>query len=212
MSEPPFVPAAPQPPLVTPELTSSSEAGFAGNTSLGTAVIALSGAYLLLVWWAVIWPSALQPPVAVFVAVPVAVWMVTSVWLAIAYGNARLLEPGSMRRSPAWTWLGWVVPIVSLWFPKQIVDDCIEVTEGAVHGRRCVDIRTQTAPWWTFWIASMLLRISIPWTDAVGQAGPSPAMASAIAVSVAFVFWIRIVRRLTALQDQLAAHGPQWSD
>ena len=55
-------------------------------------------------------------------------WIVGSLWLAQAHHNAQALAPAHLRRSVVWCWLGWIVPIVSWWFPKQIVDDTWQVT------------------------------------------------------------------------------------
>src|SRR4051812_43439967 len=50
------------------------------------------------------------------VPVMIAAWVVTCVWLSRARENALLINPGGQRRSAVWVWLGWLVPIVSLWF------------------------------------------------------------------------------------------------
>jgi Domain of unknown function (DUF4328) len=45
------------------------------------------------------------------------------VWLYRARDNAERMSPLPHRRSRAWLILGWLVPIVSFWFPYQIVAD-----------------------------------------------------------------------------------------
>ena len=69
-----------------------------------------------------------------------------------ARANAVLIAPDRVRRSAVWAWLGWWVPVVCLWFPKQIVDDSWQITSSAaaVGGRgRYRD----TNLWWGLWIA-----------------------------------------------------------
>ncbi|GAT67202.1 hypothetical protein PS9374_02855 [Planomonospora sphaerica] len=44
-------------------------------------------------------------------------------WLLRACSNAEAMLPVPHRRHAAWAVFGWVVPIVHLWYPKQIVDD-----------------------------------------------------------------------------------------
>ncbi|MEV0195923.1 DUF4328 domain-containing protein [Nonomuraea sp. NPDC050691] len=44
-------------------------------------------------------------------------------WLHRVRGNAEVLAPGPHRRARPWVILGWFVPLVNLWFPKQVVED-----------------------------------------------------------------------------------------
>ena len=61
-----------------------------------------------------------------------------------------------IRRSAVWAWLGWLVPIVSLWFPKQIVDDSWRITSSsAAVGQR--GRYRDTSLWWGLWIAYQVL-------------------------------------------------------
>jgi hypothetical protein len=54
----------------------------------------------------------------------VAGWVTGSMWLFRARKNAELLSPGALFvRSPGWAWGGWICPIVSFWFPFQVVRD-----------------------------------------------------------------------------------------
>jgi hypothetical protein len=64
--------------------------------------------------------------------------------------NAALFAPAHIRRSPAWAWLGWVVPIVSLFFPKQMVDDCWQITSRAIPGAGPRSRYLPTALWWPY--------------------------------------------------------------
>ncbi len=79
-------------------------------------------------------------------------WIVGSLWLSRARENAMLIAPDRVRRSAVWAWLGWWVPIVGLWFPKQIVDDSWRITSSvAAVGPR--GRYRDTSLWWVLWIA-----------------------------------------------------------
>ncbi|GAA4520147.1 DUF4328 domain-containing protein [Nonomuraea ferruginea] len=45
------------------------------------------------------------------------------VWIFRVRANAEILAPDEQRHSRPWAILAWFVPIISLWFPKRIVDD-----------------------------------------------------------------------------------------
>jgi Domain of unknown function (DUF4328) len=75
-------------------------------------------------------------------------------WLALASRareNAVLIAPDRVRRSAVWAWLGWLVPIVSLWFPKQIVDDSWRITSSSAAAGQRGRYRG-TGMWWGLWI------------------------------------------------------------
>ncbi|MCK2212845.1 DUF4328 domain-containing protein [Actinomadura sp. ATCC 31491] len=71
------------------------------------------------------------------------------VWLYRTRVNAEALAPHAHRHSRVWAVLGWVVPIVALWFPKQVVDDVWDASA-----------RTPSPPkalfhaWWAAWLVS----------------------------------------------------------
>ena len=104
-------------------------------------------------------------------------------------------------------WLGWWVPIVSLWFPYQVVRD---IQEGSRS-------RSTRAPaglglWWTAWLVYIIgnratARVST--SDDVDVVGSLPAVESitAVALVVACVTWCRLLRTVTALQQD--ALGPR---
>jgi hypothetical protein len=51
-------------------------------------------------------------------------WITGSMWLFRARKNAELVNPRALFvRSPGWAWGGWICPIVSFWFPFQVVRD-----------------------------------------------------------------------------------------
>lgn len=126
-------------------------------------------------------------------------------WLQRSYEFALALRPTyRMRRSVVWTWLGWWVPIVSLWFPLQVVDDVRKATARDQP-------RPDLAMWWFAWLVAM-------WASQIsGRVFNSEEVLSHDAivvvaildavVAVATVFacfrWISIIRGIT--RDQEAA-------
>ena len=228
-SPPPNQPVWGQPaPGQPPESQQYGLGTFRPSGGLTVAVIVLSSVLTLMYWIsALLSPSAdrqYEDAVAdgraaaeVFTSydvvnvltlpIVIGAWVVSCVWLGRARDNALLLNPEGQRRSAVWVWLGWLVPIVSLWFPKQILDDTIKATAPAAGVREPIS----TGWYWAAWIVMNLLsnaqlRLSL-------QAAPEDAVmpglefAVAIATTVALVFWVLLVRRISAVQDRLAENG-----
>ena len=55
-------------------------------------------------------------------------------WLYRARSNAQRLWPGTFQRAPGWAIAGWFVPVLSLRFPKQVVDDTWAATDRFLAG------------------------------------------------------------------------------
>jgi hypothetical protein len=141
-------------------------------------------------------------------------WIVGSLWLSRARENAVLIAPDRVRLSAVWAWLGWVVPIVGLWFPKLIVDDSWQITASAAavgpRGRY-----RDTSLWWGLWIAYNLAgnayenRVffdGIMGNDVPVHQGVIPALeiVAAVLSVLAFAAWVPVVRGLSQAQTELA--------
>jgi hypothetical protein len=147
-----------------------------------------------------------------FLVLP-ATWIVGSIWLSRARQNAVLIAPDRVRRSAVWAWLGWLVPVVLLWFPKQIVDDSWRITSSfAAVGQR--GRYRDTSLWWgsglrTWWQATQpRARRSRrqSWALAVSTRGWSPPWTSPwrYLAALAFAAWVPVVRGLSQAQTELA--------
>jgi hypothetical protein len=129
----------------------------------------------------------------------VCVWAVTCVWLTRTRQNAMALAPRPPRRSEVWIWLGWIIPVVNFWFPKQIVDDVIAATAQATGKPRI-----GTGLWWTAWLSSTALGVVLavaslfPPNDTLHTA---LVAVDAVVVAIALLLWVRIVRWLSMSQD-----------
>ena len=151
--------------------------------------------------------------VGLFALLLVPTWIVGSLWLSRAQANAMLIAPHRVRRSAVWAWLGWWVPIVSLWFPKQIVDDAWFVTSSSVQGGSPRGLYRDTRLWWALWVLYLLLsnvagRVAIEQgllgDDAHQGVVPGLEVAVAIVGALAFAAWVPVVRGVSQAQTDLA--------
>ncbi|MGQ0776141.1 MAG: DUF4328 domain-containing protein [Pseudonocardiales bacterium] len=139
----------------------------------------------------------------------IAAFALTGLWLAAARRNADRIAPEQQRRSSVWVWLGWVVPIVSLWFPKQVVDDVWRSTVRDLA-------QPSTGWWWGTWISAQLLGGLA--AQAFGFTGEPRAGfleylilvegLTALLTTAAMLQWIRVVRTVSQAQDELANATP----
>lgn|GEM_PF-1159936 len=140
--------------------------------------------------------------------VQLAAGIVACVWLWRSRVFAEACAPGRRHaRSRVWVWLGWIVPVVSLWFPYQVVRD--------------VRAATVRAPgpglgwWWAGWLlwlwssnaASQIVSYPSSATAETFLALPVATTISTVAVVLALVFWVRTVREISA--GQRAASTPE---
>jgi hypothetical protein len=141
----------------------------------------------------------------------VAAWIVSALWLSRARTNAEVLNPRCHhKRSAGWAWFGWIVPVVSLWFPYQYVRDVrlATVTEERRHS-------PVVGWWWAAWLVSQHvglaggLVVTPPGSDAdrFGLLAPVEGVAAVLAI-VALVGWLRIIRQVTEDQDAVARGRP----
>ena len=137
----------------------------------------------------------------VYVLAMLVAYVLTCAWLHLARRNAEVLNPSYRHRhSVGWVWGSWVVPVVSLWFPYQVVADIRAATSSP---GRTVPWRLRT--WWATWllltIASNLTSTVVPATDvsdgtAASWEPPIQSLAALFSV-VALVAWIGIVREIS---------------
>ncbi|MTG90603.1 DUF4328 domain-containing protein [Cellulosimicrobium sp. BIT-GX5] len=138
----------------------------------------------------------------------VAAGVVTCVWLWQSRTFAEAVSPGARHaRSRVWVWLAWFVPVVSLWFPYQVVRD----VRAATTSRPRPGLGWWWAGWLTFSVASNLAAQLTTLTTA----GPAETFvllpvletAATVGVVLALVFWVRTVRETTAAQRAFGADG-----
>lgn len=209
----PYGPASSAPPTYGPPPAAASWFSPPPVSGLGVAALATGGLYVVTtVAQAVLAFPAREEAQAFEVgaatagfggatlvgwAALVVTWVLGSLWLARIHRAAFLVAPTQLRRSVAWTWLGWVVPVVLLWFPKQIVDDLWRVA-AAQPGRQA---RGTTGGWWFWWIMVTFFNGIAARLGPQGDGFAGFAVFSALVVSVAYLFWFRVVRGLSAAHD-----------
>jgi hypothetical protein len=86
-------------------------------------------------------------------------------WLFYARANAEMLAPWRHRRAKPWLIFGWIVPIVCLWFPRQIMDDIwvsskpgeLGKASGFAFARRPVLVWV----WWNALLVALLVDVAV---------------------------------------------------
>lgn len=127
-----------------------------------------------------------------------AAFLVVCAWLHACRRFAETAAPAAQfAHGPVWTWLGWWVPVVFLWFPYQVVRDIRDAVVPT--GERRAGLGLWWACWLMFWLrayspASVDLEVFV-------------RSAAALALLFAFVQWVRIVREITRAQEKLAGLG-----
>ncbi|MEV0893356.1 DUF4328 domain-containing protein [Promicromonospora sp. NPDC050262] len=128
-------------------------------------------------------------------AVMLAAFIVSCLWLNESRKFAVVVKPYyHHQRGPVWVWLGWVVPIVSLWFPYQVVRDIRRSTIRESSG---------LAGWWSTWLIANFFSYQSTQVTLRGDDGallPGFEVITAVTLLIAFVCWLRIVRELTVAQ------------
>jgi hypothetical protein len=130
--------------------------------------------------------------------VEIAALVVSCLWLQASRHYAVVASPAVRHaRGPVWVWLGWVVPVVSLWFPYQVVRDVRAGTPGVARGGLGL--------WWACWLVAMWFTnqssfASLGWRPEGLGSIPVFEVGASVATLVAAVQWVRIVREVTAAQ------------
>ncbi|WP_405020392.1 DUF4328 domain-containing protein [Kitasatospora sp. NBC_00070] len=156
---------------------------------------------------AVVWAGTSMLEVVALVAAGV----VFACWFFRIRKNAELLAPQAPhRRGAGWVVWGWIVPVVSFWFPFQIARDCWRASapKGDPWGSELV-LRL----WWGAWLLS--LAVGQAAQRLIGAAETPEAYVTGFGVTVvadlvdvvAAVPAILVLRRLTALQDATAVRA-----
>lgn len=140
----------------------------------------------------------------------VAAYIVTCLWLYRSRTLAEAFQPHyHHQRGPIWAWLGWWVPVVSLWFPYQVVRD----VRRATAPRPVTGIGWWWATWLVFfWFSRTADRVSVRSTPEATEMASNVLVPYEVVATVggvvALVLWIRIVRAITAAQHERLAAPP----
>ncbi|MGW5055448.1 DUF4328 domain-containing protein [Actinokineospora sp. NPDC004072] len=80
-------------------------------------------------------------------------------WLWRAWDNAARLTIAPHRHGRGWVVGSWLVPVVNLWFPYQVVRDVWRGSRPDARGVNSLDLlpgSAQVNTWWALWIAAVV--------------------------------------------------------
>ncbi|MFI2430502.1 DUF4328 domain-containing protein [Streptomyces sp. NPDC018693] len=131
-------------------------------------------------------------------------------WFYRVRVNAEVFNPFGHAKKRGWAIAGWIVPIVSLWYPRRVALDIWDASgdperpsgHGLLNG------------WWTMWIISLTADrfVSRAYQRAEEaeelRRAVAQVMLADLADVVAAVLAIVLVLRLTRMQHAKAMRGP----
>jgi hypothetical protein len=125
-------------------------------------------------------------------------WVITSLWLKKLHLAATAINPTAMRLKRPWVFWSWIVPVVSLWFPKGIVEDLLKAN-GSDEAKSLIGKDTLT--WWLTWVGFALVNnvgivSAFDAPDGYVPIRPELELAGACLLTGAYLVWIRIVKGL----------------
>jgi hypothetical protein len=125
-------------------------------------------------------------------------WVITSLWLKKLHIAATVNNPTAMRLKRPWVFWSWIVPVVSLWFPKGIVEDLLKAN-GSDEAKSLIGKDTLT--WWLTWVGFALVNnvgivSAFDAPDGYVPIRPELELAGACLLTGAYLVWIRIVKGL----------------
>ena len=133
-----------------------------------------------------------------------ALWVVAGIaattWLVRARANSERISTLRHERSRVWCWLAWCVPVVSFWFPRQVVRDVHRASSRDLSAPRDLN------RWWGLFVAALLVsqaadRFALGGDhEYLSWLGPLNAISTVLMIG-AFIFWARIVTAVVRLQE-----------
>jgi hypothetical protein len=165
----------------------------------GRQVIASSSSLLAAVWIVALAsiPSA-QSYRDQLTSGTISSWVITSLWLKKLHITATATNPTAMRLKRPWVFWSWIVPVVSLWFPKNLIEDLLK-SEGSDEAKTLIGKDTLT--WWLTWVGFALVNnigivSAFDAADGYVPIRPELELAGACLLTGAYLVWIRIVKTL----------------
>jgi Domain of unknown function (DUF4328) len=174
--------------------------GFAAAVLIGIAAVVNA---------ATAWSDRTDVAIAATIALIVA-GLAFLMWLWQARQNAEILSRAPHRRSRVWLTLSWLIPVVNLWFPYQIVADIYRASRPD-NPRDLADLRTVPGSpllpvWWILWLVGNILAIVVAYdTDLSDDTARLLLIINALAMLGAGALLILIMRKISEWQR------PRWS-
>lgn len=125
-------------------------------------------------------------------------WFITSRWLKQLHVKATEENPTAIRLKLPWVFWSWIVPVVSLWFPKNLIEDLLKA-DGSDEAKSLIGKDTLT--WWLTWVGFALVNnigivSAFDAPDSYVPIRPELEIAGACLLTGAYLIWIRIVKAL----------------
>ena len=127
-------------------------------------------------------------------------WIITSLWLKRLHIAATEVNETSIRLKRPWVFWSWIVPVVSLWFPKNLIEDLLKAN-GTDEAKSLVGKDTLT--WWLTWVGFALVNnvgivSAFDAPEGYVPIRPELELAGACLLTGAYMVWIRIVKTFDA--------------
>jgi len=127
-------------------------------------------------------------------------WIITSRWLKRLHISATEVNETAIRLKRPWVFWSWIVPVVSLWFPKNLIEDLLKAN-GTDEAKSLVGKDTLT--WWLTWVGFALVNnvgivSAFDAPEGYVPIRPELELAGACLLTGAYLVWIRIVKTLDA--------------
>jgi hypothetical protein len=127
-------------------------------------------------------------------------WIITSLWLKRLHIAATAASESAIRLKRPWVFWSWIVPVVSLWFPKNLIEDLLKAN-GSDEAKSLVGKDTLT--WWLTWVGFALVNnvgivAEFDAPEGYVPIRPELELAGACLLTGAYMVWIRIVKSLDA--------------
>lgn len=130
--------------------------------------------------------------VSIFLSIALVVsWVTTGRWLRDA-----AVASGATRLSPPWGLWGWVVPVVSLWFPRLMVADIIRSKPPTAEPP--IPLGTWWATWLGFTFTANTGTVLARLDPTANPYLPNVEIAGACMLTASYFVWQRIVTRIDA--------------
>ena len=125
-------------------------------------------------------------------------WVITSIWLKKLHIAATAINPTAIRLKRPWVFWSWIVPVVSLWFPKNLIEDLLKAN-GSDEAKSLIGKDTLT--WWLTWVGFALVNnigivSAFDAPEGYVPIRPELELAGACLLTGAYLVWIRIVKTL----------------
>jgi hypothetical protein len=143
------------------------------------------------------------------------------IWLWRVRWNAEMFCRGQHRFTRGWVLGCWLVPVVNLWYPKQVVDDIVAAsdprTDPQTESLREIPGTPLVWGWWLTWVVGLVTgnvvqRGVLGSATQVGDLRTNVVLSgiSALATSAAAVLAVVLIERIGELQIN-RAWVPWWA-